>query len=140
MVDLAHKGKKLPSFSYTIEFQKVREFLIAIGEPDPVLTGEPVVIPPTFAATFPFWGGEGWEATFERIGVQVWNILHAEQEYEYFLPLKVGDTVTSDTHIADIYTKKLSGGELEFVLFETEYTNQDGHRVLIDRSLVIVRG
>src|SRR5207245_301612 len=105
MVDPSLKGKVFPSFSYTVERGKLREFLSAIGD-DPSKAKLPdAIVPPTFPTVFLFWGGEGLEGTLKEIGIELFNVLHAEQEYEYFMPVRVGDTITGQIEVQDVYSK-----------------------------------
>ncbi|MBN1121311.1 MAG: MaoC family dehydratase N-terminal domain-containing protein [Anaerolineae bacterium] len=138
MVDPSHKGKEFAPYSYTIEPGKVREFLLAVGEDNPVYR-DSTLLPPTFSTLAAFWGGAGLEASLNEIDVEISRVLHSEQEYIYHAPVKVGDTITGTTRIADIYAREASAGSLEFIEFVTDYVNQDGDLVITDRSLVIVR-
>ncbi len=140
MIDPSVKGTSYPPFSYQLERQKLTEFLLAIGEENPLFSGEDAALPPTFAAVFTFWGGGSLERRLSEMGVEIFNVLHAEQEYEYFKPMHIGDTITGQTVIADVYEKRGRSGEMQFLEFETTYTNQDSDRVLIDRATIIVRG
>lgn len=135
MVDQSVVGKEYQPFTYVVERGKVREFLLAIGEDDPVYQAEEPPLPPTFPTVFMFWGGGGLEDALRQIGVEIWNVLHAEQEYEYLHPVQIGDRITGQTRITDVYDK----AGMNFVAFETEYTNQDGETVIKDRALIIVR-
>lgn len=135
MVDPSHKGRVYPPFSYTVERNKLREFLLAIDDDDPAYQTDDPPLPPTFPTVFTFWGGMNPEAYLRELGVEFVNVLHGEQEYEYLAPIHIGDTVTGQTRIADIYAK----GELEFIELLTEYTNQHGTPVLRDRATIIVR-
>ncbi|HEC21355.1 MAG TPA: MaoC family dehydratase, partial [Chloroflexi bacterium] len=128
-----------PEFSYTIERGKLREFLLAIEDNNPAYRVDDPPLPPTFPTVFMFWGGGDIGGVLRDLGVEMKNVLHAEQEYEYLAPLHVGDTVTGRTQIADIYSKKGRSGEMQFVELLTEYTNQHGEPVLKDRALIIVR-
>ncbi len=138
MVDPAHKGKEFTPYSYTIEPGKLREFLLAIGEDNPAYQ-DGSIVPPTFPTLAAFWGGAGLEASLNEIDVEISRVLHSEQEYTYHAPLKVGDTITGTTRIADIYARESRAGSMEFIEFVTDYVNQDGDLVVTDRSLVIVR-
>ena len=140
MVDPALKGKTFPPFSITVERVKLREFLLAIGDDNPDYDVDDPPLPPTFPFTFLLWGGGGLEGMVDKIGVDMWNVMHAEQEFEHLSPVHIGDTVTGQISIADIYTKKARSGELEFVEFVTSYKNQDGTPVVKERALVIIRG
>ncbi len=141
MVDPAHKGKVFAPFSYTVERGKVREFLLAVGEEERAnYLGDDPALPPTFPTVFTFWGGSNTEGTLKQIGVEIWNVLHAEQEYEYLAPIHVGDTITGQGRVDDIYAKGGRSGQLEFVELVTEYKNQNGLPVLRERASIIVRG
>ncbi len=140
MVDPSNKGRVYPAFSFTVERGKVAEFVRAIDDPNPAYQGDDPMLPPTFATVFTFWGGANLEGYLNALGVEMIHVLHAEQEYEYLAPLHVGDTVTGQTRIEDIYVKQGRSGSMEFIQFETIYHNQRGERVLIDRALIIVRG
>ncbi len=140
MVDPANKGKVYPPFEYTVERAKVHEFVLAVGDSNPAYMNDDPPLPPTFPILFPFWGGLNMGDALSEIGIELQNVLHAEQEYDYLAPIHVGDTVIGQLQITDIYTKKTGSGELEFVEFVTNYRNQDRVPVLNERILIIVRG
>ncbi len=140
MVDLSHKGKVFPAYTFTIERGKVREFALAIDDPNPAyIADDNRAVPPTFPTVLAFWGPMTLEMALKEIGVEIFNVLHSEQEYEYFSPLKVGDSITVETRITDIYTREGRSSKMEFVEFLTDYTNQAGEPVLKERALIIVR-
>lgn len=136
MVDPAHKGRIFDPFHLTIERGKVREFLLAIGDENTDYQVDDPPIPPTFSTVFTFWGGVGLASMLKAVGVEIWNVLHAEQEFEYLAAMHVGDTITGQSHVENIYTR----GGMDFVELVTDYKNQHGQPVLKDRALVIVRG
>jgi len=136
MVDPAHKGKVFEPFDLTIERGKLREFLMALGDDNPAYAVDDPPIPPTFSTVFTFWGGVGLQAILKAVGVEIQNVLHAEQGYEYLVPMHVGDTITGQSRVENIYAK----GGMDFVELVTEYKNQHGQPVLKDTALVIVRG
>jgi hydroxyacyl-ACP dehydratase HTD2-like protein with hotdog domain len=65
--------------------------------------------------------------------------LNGGNRFEYFLPLKVGDRVIATGRIADVYEKGGSSGNLLFIIFETDYVNQEGQLVARLRSTAIRR-
>lgn len=136
MIDLANKGREFPPSKYVVEHGKVKEFLTAIGEDNLSYSSDPFPVPPTFATVFAFWGGMSMESVLRDLGVEMWNVLHGEQEYDYTEPIYVGDTITGRVRIADIYSR--SG--MEFVEILIDYHNQAGLAVLHERTLIIVRG
>jgi len=136
MVDRANMGRAFPRFTYTIERGKLHEFLLAIDDDNPVYQTDDPPMPPTIATVFANWGGMNLEGVLRDIGVEMWNVLHSEQEYQFGLPLHVGDRVTGIATIVDIYDK----AGMEFVEIVTVYRNQNGSEVVRDRALLIVRG
>lgn len=136
VIDVAHKGRVFPPYGFTIERNKLREFLLAIGDDNPIYDSDDPPIPPTFSTVFAFWGGVSLEELLRAVGVEIWNVLHGEQEYEYYVSPHVGDTITGQTRINDIYRK----AGMDFIEFMTEYKNQHGEAVLKDHALIIVRG
>ena len=139
MVDPSHKGKAFPAYSFTVERGKVREFALAIDDPNPAYVADDPAIPPTFPTVFAFWGPMTLEMILKEIDVEIFNVLHSEQEYEYNTPMKVGDTITVETQISDIYTREGRSSKMDFIEFLTAYTNQNGDPVLNERALIIVR-
>jgi hypothetical protein len=70
--------------------------------------------------------------------VDIGRILHGEEQYDYFNPICVGDEVSTELKITDIYDKK--GGALEFVVMALSMRNQLNEPVCaIRRSLVVRR-
>jgi hypothetical protein len=62
--------------------------------------------------------------------------LHAEQHYEYHLPLRVGDVLTASTRRGETWEKEgKRAGKLVFSESITEYRNQDGELVVTARSV-----
>ena len=116
---------------------------------------EGLIAPPTFAqssAQFdpnyflrPKIGGEGWfgsgkEATGMKPsksegsgggGGSAAAGLHAEQHFEYHLPLKAGDVLSATTKPGKSWEKESKrAGKLKFSESVTEYRNQDGELVI----------
>lgn len=139
MVDPALKGKVFPPFSYTVERGKLREFLRAIGDDVNKANALDAIIPPTFATVFLFSGGEGLDGTLKDIGVDIFNVLHAEQAYDYLAPVRVGDTVTGHIEVKDVYSKGGRSGQLNFVELELLYRNQHDQPVIRETTIFIVR-
>ena len=76
----------------------------------------------------------GWLAAWN---VDLTRMLHGEQTFDYYQPVCVGDVLTFEAHIADIYDKK--NGALEFVLRKTKVTNQHEQHVADLTTLLAIR-
>ena len=132
---------------FEIEAGKVEEFARSIHDDDPVYRDEEVAgergfdnipAPLTFerVSMFPRY------RTVERYGIdlgfQEEYTIHGEQAYEYERPLVVGDVLTGETTLAEIYERDgKRGGTMTFAVLETEYTDEDGDLVLTARSTAI---
>jgi acyl dehydratase len=138
-------GHAFKPFTATVEAGKIRLFCKAIGESDPIYTDEAaakaagyrgVTAPLTFLrailADDPEKGG-----LLRLLNVDIGLILHGEQHFEYFAPVIVGDKITCQEKVVDIYDKK--GGALWFVVQETEMKDQTGKLVAKGRGVTVVR-
>jgi hydroxyacyl-ACP dehydratase HTD2-like protein with hotdog domain len=69
------------------------------------------------------------------------RVLHGEQEYDFFAPIRVGDVLTAVSTIVDVYEKPgKRGGSMSFVVTETEYRDQQGTLVARARHVTIETG
>ncbi|MGH7950151.1 MAG: FAS1-like dehydratase domain-containing protein, partial [Candidatus Binataceae bacterium] len=74
-------------------------------------------------------------------GFDIRRILHGEQEFEFYKPIFVGDVLTGQARVADLYEKEGGrGGKMTFLVVETEYKNQRGEKVALARSTLIETG
>ena len=132
-LDRSKLGYCLPAFTVTVEPAVLAAFAEAIGESDPAFRGE--IAPPTFMKVL-----EGQDNSSRRImealGADLKRILHAEQHFEYILPIRAGMQVSVSRRVADIYDKR--DGQLEFVQIETTFSG-DGAVLGHSRQLVLVR-
>lgn len=133
-IDRRHVGFALPRISVVVSEERVQEFATAIGETVPVTTSQ--LIPLTFLKVIE---GEGASSRrmVEELGVDLRRILHAEQHFEYLAPLKIGDAISVERRIAEIYEKK--GGEMEFVVFESMFFDTSETLVAKSKQIILVR-
>jgi acyl dehydratase len=145
MIDKRHIGHRFPSFSSIIEAGRVRLFCTAIGETNLIHADAKaarqagyrnVVAPLTFPTAIAMDNPNPLR-TIDLLEVDLAWILHGEERYDYFGPICVGDEITTNSRIGDIYERKC--GALEFVLMELEMHNQLNQRVCNLRRLLIVR-
>src|SRR5229473_1443925 len=107
-------GHEFKPFSTTVEAGKVKLFCKAIGEEDPIYADEAaakaagyraVPVPPTFLQAItnddPERGG-----LLRLLNVDIGLILHGEQHYDYYAPVFVGDRITCQAKVTDMYDKK----------------------------------
>jgi len=146
---------------FLIEASHIMMFARSVGDSNPIYHDEEyaksteiggIIPPPTFAqssAQFdpeyflrPKVGGDGWfgsgkEATGSKHssgsggGGGAAMGLHAEQHFEYHLPVKAGDTLSATTKPGKAWEKESKrAGKLKFSESVTEYRNQNGDLVI----------
>jgi hypothetical protein len=124
-------GVEAAAVTAKVEAGHVRRFVEAIGDPNPRWTKE---APPTFLVALMPASTHLDEA--EEFG-KGW--LNGGTRFEYFAPVMIGDEITARGHLADVYDKPGSTGDLLFIVFETNFTNQRGELVARTRGTLIRR-
>lgn len=143
MADRAIVGKTYPPFTVRVEHGKIRELAEALRDENPLYRNEEaarrsrfggIIAPPTLSRSF--W----WEGTqvHRDLGFDWRYVVHGEQEFEYYRPIKAGDVLTAQVRVADMYEKPgKRGGTMTFAVVETAYRNGDGETVLVGRRTLI---
>ncbi len=127
----ARIGVDGPAVTASVEAGHVKRFAEAIGDPNPRWKAE---APPTFLVALAPVSLHLAEA--EEYG-KGW--LNGGNRFEHFAPVKIGDRITATGRVADVYEKPGSTGNLLFIVFETDYVNQDGTLVARLRGTAIRR-
>ena len=127
----ARIGKDGPATEAKVEAGHLKRFVEAIGDPNPRWAEE---APPTFLVALAPASVHLAEA--EEYG-KGW--LNGGNRFEYFEPVKVGDRIKATCRVADVYEKTGSSGSLLFIIFETDYVNQEGRLVARLRGTAIRR-
>ena len=137
-------GKEWPATTYEVGLEKVREYANAVGAANVVHRDREaakeagyrdVVAPPMFAVVYcaePFGRG----MLDPEVGINFAKLVHGSQEFSWDEPVCVGDVITTTCRCSEIYEK--SG--IEFYVYETTASNQDGREVSRGTWTVIVRG
>jgi hypothetical protein len=74
------------------------------------------------------------------LGIQLKQVLHAEQVYEMLAPLSPSEEITFTTRLASVVEKKSKTANLAFMAFETEFVRtSDGVSVAKARSTMVYR-
>jgi acyl dehydratase len=126
-MNAALEGKVYPDATFTVDEQRVALFREAVGE-----AGR--IVPPTFAtaaefAVMPFIVGDA------ELGLDFSRVVHAEQEYEWRRPFRMGETLTVRSRIASIRQKAGNG----FLTIHTELLDGEGELVVLARATMIER-
>ena len=145
MIDKKFIGYEVPPTLWDVEKGRIRFFAEVIGTADPIYLDDAaakaagyrnVVAPPTF-----IFGAESDSGVLmkllDTLKIDLREVLHGEQRFDYHAPVCAGDTLRFQTRVADIYDKK--DGALEFVVNDTKVTNQFGEHVADLHAVIVVR-
>lgn len=126
-----------------LERGAIRRFAEAIGDPNPLWVDEDyagqtrfkgIVAPPTFAVSLRV----GSNAR-EGLPIDLKKVLHGEMEFEYFRPLRAGETLSCSAEIVDFYIKEGKSGPMSFLITETRGVDEKGELVYKSRSTTVIR-
>ena len=146
-VNMGVKGKEYAPFVVTVERGKIKEFARAIGDLSPFYLDDnigrasewgDIIAPPTFPITFRDENADTG-AMLRDLGVDISRILHGEQEFEHFKPIRPGDTYLCQSRITDVYEKTGRSGAMAFVAREMAVVDRESEIVCLVRSITVVR-
>lgn len=138
-----------------VEKGAIRRFADAIDEHNPLYWDEEyarnskygsIIAPPGFFGWPTKWPEAGPTftelrgeliATMAKAGYP--RLLDGGIEYDFFLPVRAGDILSSIQRIVSITERETKTGKLAFSVTETTYTNQDGDLVAKERPTLIHR-
>ena len=137
-------GKEYPPYAVTVERGRIKDFARAIGDLNPLYLDDDVgraspwgdvIAPPTFPISFRDESGD----LLRDIGTDVSRLLHGEQEFEIFEPLRPGETYLCRSKIVDQYEKSGKTGPMGFVVRETSVIDKHNEVVAKMRGITVVR-
>lgn len=134
----------------TVEAGKVEEFARSVYDDNPAHRSaaaaqaqghEGIPAPLTFTRTayFPRYRPDGVPdlKPFD-LGFEEGYVVHGTQEYEFHEPIYVGDELTGEVELTDVYQREGSrGGQMTFAVFDIRYSNADGDLVQVERQTII---
>lgn len=101
-----------------VELGRVKDYLLALDEPADIGPGD--VVPALFVLTL---------GRTRRPQPSRGTSVNAGDDYRFFAPLHVGDTVTITRRVVDVEEKQGKQGRMFLLRSEATYTNQHGERV-----------
>jgi len=155
-IDRSHLGRRYGPYRFTVGREHVRDFAAAtgMGVPGRVLRRPPdgahpwtfdeaaaagsphggLVAPPAFAATFAI---EPFSAACQdpALGIDLVRLVHGEQAFEWFGPIRPGDEITTTGEITDLRDR----GPLDFLEVTTTSENQRGEPVVRGVWTAVIR-
>src|SRR4029453_6082032 len=132
-IETSIKGKEYAPWIVHVERGRIKEFARAIGDLNPFYLDDEVgraapfgdiIAPPTFPITFRDEKADT-RSLLKDLRTDISRILHGEQEFEQYKPIRPGDTLLSCARISDIYEKTARSGAMAFVVRETTVTDGD---------------
>jgi acyl dehydratase len=155
-------GRPTGKSTITVERGPVTAFAASVTEKSPIYRDrdaaraagfDDIPVPPTyFFSAAGFWGAfpeaqpsdaaPDRNPTMEIIGALMATggiVLHGEQEFTYHRPVVVGETLTSEGKVVDLYEKQSGERTMTFLVTENEYRAADGELVLTSRMNLIHR-
>ena len=140
-----------PPTVYEVEKGAIRRYADAVGDDNPLYRDEEyaakskygsIIAPPGFfgwaVSTTPMGGAVGTVIT-AAMNAGYFRILDAGKSYEFFLPVRAGDTLIGSPVIDDIAEKEGKSGVMYVINFKTAYLNQNGDLVANAYQNIICR-
>jgi acyl dehydratase len=150
-------GKNVGVRIFEVEKGAIRRFADAVGDPNPLFRDEEharkspygsIIAPPGFFG-WPIKHPMGAPLVVDfpdevmqplmKSGYMAATTLDGGMEYDFLLPVRVGDTLTSSTIVKDIRERSGKTGKMAFIILETSYLNQNGVLVAKARATTILR-
>ena len=134
MADKALIGKETPTVVAEVLAEETIPFAKALGDLNPLFIDEEAA-PPTFPVTLA--AGNMDPDLFFELELNFASIVHGEQEFVYFKPLKVGQKIKIEGRVADITEKQGRSGILDVVVLETTGYDEEAEKVYIARMTLL---
>jgi acyl dehydratase len=141
-------GLVIDRVSFPVEEGKIREFALAIGDPNPVYrdrdaalaAGHPAIpAPPTFVVVAGHWRDQS--AMVARLGLDIARVVVGETSWEYLRPIHVGDRLSAARVVESVTTRPgRRGGAMTMIAIVAEFRNQHGEVAARQRDTVIEMG
>lgn len=134
-----------------VERGAIRRFAEAIDDPNPLYTDVEYAKNSRYGEVICPVGFFGWPIKgnpLEKmmgmlmpamLKAGLFRILDGGVDYEYFLPIRAGETLTAYAKIADIREREGKSGKMLFLTVEQTYLNQNGDMVARTQATIIAR-
>ena len=134
MPDPSHVGRRYLALGQLVRSDSAAKMASAIAGPDPV--AEPDAVPPTFAAVYCLSPTLAQLFADPEVGINLAGLIHAEQSFEWPVPVRVGDVLDAATEIVGIDSRR----GMTFVRLAMEAIRPEDRAVVCrGTALMIVR-
>ena len=136
-------GKTYPPVVYAVGREKIREYVTATQEGEPVCSNldaaraaghDDLVAPPMFVVVYA-WAAIAQPIMDPEVAIDFARMVHGKQEFSWGPLVVAGDEISTETEVDSIAER----GGLGFFVFKTRSTNQRGERVSTGTWTMIVR-
>lgn len=140
---------------FEVEKGAIRRFADAVDDPNPLYSDEEYARDSRYGSIIAVPGFFGWPTKGPRGSALIAEStaglrpalakagysrgLDGGIEYEFFLPIRAGDTLAASSVIKNIIEREGRAGKMAFIITETTYTNQNGDVVAKARGTSISR-
>jgi acyl dehydratase len=141
-------GTVIDRVSFSVEESKIREFAIAVGDPDPVYldreaaaaAGHPAIpAPPTFVVVAGHWRDQA--AMVATLELDIRRVVVGETGWEYHAPVYAGDRLTAERIVESVTERPgRRGGTMTLITIAAEFRNQRDELCVRQRDVVIETG
>lgn len=143
-MELDEKVIGLTSKPYTFEVENrhVQQFFTAIGDDNALYRDEGYAKQSAYGGlivplTFPVAMNDG--QTELPLELDHRRMLHGEQEFIYYQPIRPGDRLHCQMKVSDLYDREGKSGVMQFLVLDTEMKNEEDELVCISRMNIIYR-
>lgn len=136
-------AKKLASYEFSIERNKLKEFCLAIGETNPIYLDPQAAreagfadtpLTPSFQTVFNFWAYPTFMQDVRSLGIDTDRLLHMKEDYKYLKPLYPGEKVQAEISVKDVKI-----GKMNMVSFQSIHKNQKGETCIEAEMSIVIR-
>lgn len=134
---------------YKVEEGAIFRYAEAIGDPNPLFNDVEYAKNSRYGGITCPPGFTGWALKGKMRITEIFDklikagapprILDGGVEFEFFIPIGVGDTLVATSKIVEMVEKESKAGKMLITTVETTYINQNGDTVLISRQPIINR-
>lgn len=141
-------GTVIDRVEFPIEEGKIREFAIAVGDPDPVYrdreaalaAGHPAIpAPPTFVVVAGHWRDQA--AIVRTLGADIRRVVVGETGWEFFSPIYAGDRLTGARVVKSVTERPgRRGGTMALFEITADFVNERDELCVRQRDVIIEMG
>ena len=131
-------GRRYPAIEFLVSSEHIESFCQAIGDTSfATEKGTAKAAPPSFLACL----REGEFNVFRDLQLELKQLLHGSQSYEFFQPIFADDKIHTTTSIKRVELKQTRLGDKVLLVIETEFdrvSSSPPERVARSESLILI--